>query len=100
VDGQSVVLLLCGIIDKLVDGGTYLVFGALAFVWRDIFGVPIDEAIHSAAFPFVGFSFALVAFSFAFSLGFPLPFPDCRTLYALPPRDLTSVGRLPYWLIR
>jgi hypothetical protein len=68
MDEHSVIqLLLCGIVDKLVDGGAHLVLGALAFMCRDVFGVPIDESTQFAAFPFVGFAFALVAFSFAFS---------------------------------
>ena len=72
MDGNSVVqLLFCGTIDKLVGGGAHSVLGALAFVCRDIIGVPIYEAVQSAAFPFVGFFFALIAFP---------------ALYALPPR--------------
>jgi hypothetical protein len=66
MDESSVVLLLlCGIVDKLVDGGAHLVLGVLAFVYRDIVNVPIYETAKSAAFAFVGFAFALVAFSFA-----------------------------------
>ncbi len=100
MDGHRLVLLLFGVIDKLVDGGAYLVFIAMAFVWWDIFGVPIDEATHSAAFPFVGFSFALVAFSFALSFWFSFAFSGLPDVVCITPRGLTSVGRLPYWLTR
>jgi hypothetical protein len=69
MDGSGVVqLLLCGIVDKLVDGGAHLVIGALSFMCRDIVGFPIYEAPQVAAFPFVGLSFALIAFSFSFAL--------------------------------
>ncbi len=65
MDGHSVFLFLCSVIDKVVDGGANLVFVARAFVWWDIVCVPIDEAAHSAAFAFVIFSFALAVFAFS-----------------------------------
>ena len=87
MDGHSFFLLLCSVIDHVIDGGANLVVVARAFVCWDVVGVLIDEAADSASFAFVVFSFAfavfafsLVVFSFAFSFWFSgLPDVVCIT---------------------
>ncbi len=65
MDEHSVFLLLCSVIDKVVDGGANLVFVTRAFVCWNIVYVPIDEAANFAAFAFVVFSLALAVFAFS-----------------------------------
>ncbi len=87
MDGHGFFLLLCSVIDHVIDGGADLMVVTRAFVCWDVVGVPIDEAAHSAAFAFVVFpfafamfAFALVVLSFAFSFWFPgLPDVVCIT---------------------